>query len=49
VAETIFKHVWCSGLEATDEVRIAELQKQLTQLMQLSQSRFSNRYSIAGS
>ena len=40
VVETIFKHVWCSGLEATDEVRIVELQKQLTQLMQLSQPGF---------
>jgi 2-hydroxychromene-2-carboxylate isomerase len=40
VVETIFKHVWCSGLEATDEERIAQLQKQLTQLMQLSQPGF---------
>jgi len=40
VVETIFKHVWCSGLEATDEVRIGELQKQLTQLMQQAQPHF---------
>ena len=40
MVETIFKHVWCSGLEATDEVRIVELQKQLTQLTQHSQPHF---------
>ena len=40
VAETIFKHVWCSGLEATDTGRIDELQKKLTQLMQQSQPHF---------
>ncbi len=40
VVEAIFKHVWCSGLEATDEARIAELQKHLTQMVQISQSGF---------
>jgi 2-hydroxychromene-2-carboxylate isomerase len=40
VVETIFKHVWCSGLEATDAGRIDELQKKLTQLMQQSQPHF---------
>ena len=38
--ETIFQHVWCSGLEATDAGRIDELQKKLTQLMQQSQPHF---------
>jgi 2-hydroxychromene-2-carboxylate isomerase len=40
VVEAIFKHVWCSGLEATDEARIAELQKHLTQMVQISQPGF---------
>ena len=40
VVEAIFKHVWCSGLEATDEARIAELQKHLTQLVQVSRPGF---------
>ena len=40
VVEAIFKHVWCSGLEATDEARIAELQKHLTQLLQVSRPGF---------
>jgi 2-hydroxychromene-2-carboxylate isomerase len=29
VVETIFKHVWCDGLEATDPVRLATLQAHL--------------------
>ena len=40
VVEAIFKHVWCSGLEATDEARIAELQKHLTQMVQVSEPGF---------
>ncbi len=40
VVEAIFKHVWCSGLEATDANRMAELQAQLTQWMQQSQPNF---------
>ena len=40
VVEAIFKHVWCSGLEATDEARIAELQKHLTQLVQVARPGF---------
>ena len=40
VVEAIFKHVWCSGLEATDEARNAELQKHLTQMVQISQPGF---------
>ena len=40
VVETIFKHVWCGGLEATDELRLAQLQKQLTQWMQQRQANF---------
>ena len=40
VVEAIFKHVWCSGLEATDEARIAELQKQLTHVVQISEPGF---------
>ena len=34
VVEAIFKHVWCSGLEATDATRLEALQHQLTQMMQ---------------
>jgi 2-hydroxychromene-2-carboxylate isomerase len=37
VAQAIFEHVWCSGLEAIDANRVAELQTHLTQLMQLRQ------------
>jgi len=40
VVEAIFKHVWCSGLDATDANRMAELQAQLTQWMQQSQPNF---------
>ena len=40
VVEAIFKHVWCSGLEAADEARIAELQKHLTQLVQFAEPGF---------
>ncbi len=40
VVEAIFKHVWCSGIEATDEARIAELQKHLTQLVQVAEPGF---------
>jgi 2-hydroxychromene-2-carboxylate isomerase len=40
VVEAIFKHVWCSGLEATDANRMAELQIHLTQWMQQSQPNF---------
>ena len=40
VVEAIFKHVWCSGLEAADANRMAELQAQLTQWMQQSQPNF---------
>ena len=40
VVAAIFKHVWRSGLEATDEARIAELQKHLTQLMQVAEPGF---------
>jgi 2-hydroxychromene-2-carboxylate isomerase len=40
VVETIFKHVWCNGLEATDAGRVDELQKQLNQLMHHSQPHF---------
>ncbi|WP_090129613.1 2-hydroxychromene-2-carboxylate isomerase [Limnohabitans sp. Rim11] len=40
VVEAIFKHVWCNGLEATDEARIAELQKHLTQMVQVSEPGF---------
>jgi 2-hydroxychromene-2-carboxylate isomerase len=40
VVETIFKHVWCGGLEPTDELRLAQLQKQLTQWMQQTQANF---------
>jgi 2-hydroxychromene-2-carboxylate isomerase len=29
VVESIFKHVWCEGLEATDPVRVAALQQHL--------------------
>jgi 2-hydroxychromene-2-carboxylate isomerase len=37
VVQAIFEYVWCSGLEATDANRVAELQTHLTQLMQLRQ------------
>ncbi len=37
VVQAIFEHVWCSGLEATDANRVAELQTHLTQIMQLRQ------------
>jgi 2-hydroxychromene-2-carboxylate isomerase len=40
VVEAIFKHVWCSGLEATDANRMAELQAQLSKWMQQSQPNF---------
>jgi 2-hydroxychromene-2-carboxylate isomerase len=40
IVDAIFQHVWCSGLEATDAERMAELQCQLTQLMQQSQPHF---------
>lgn len=40
VVEAIFKHVWCSGLEAADASRMAELQTYLTQWMQQSQPNF---------
>jgi len=40
VVEAIFKHVWCSGLEATDANRMAELQAQLTQWTPQSQPNF---------
>jgi 2-hydroxychromene-2-carboxylate isomerase len=40
VVEAIFKHVWCSGLEAADANRMAELQTHLTQWMQQSQPNF---------
>jgi 2-hydroxychromene-2-carboxylate isomerase len=38
--EAFFKHVWCSGLEAADASRMAELQTHLTQWMQQSQPNF---------
>jgi 2-hydroxychromene-2-carboxylate isomerase len=40
VVEAIFKHVWCSGLEATDEARQAALSVQLSALMQSTQADF---------
>jgi len=40
VVEAIFKHVWCSGLEAADANRMAELQTHLTQWMHQSQPNF---------
>ncbi len=40
IVDAIFQHVWCCGLEATDAERMAELQCQLTQLMQQSQPHF---------
>jgi 2-hydroxychromene-2-carboxylate isomerase len=40
VVEAIFKHVWCSGLEATDEARLAALSVQLSALMQSMQAGF---------
>ncbi len=40
VVQAIFEHVWCSGLEATDANRVAELQTRLTQLMQKSEPNF---------
>ena len=40
VVEAIFQHVWCSGLEATDEARLAALSVQLSALMQNTQAGF---------
>ena len=40
VVEAIFQHVWCSGLEATDEARLAALSVQLSALMQITQAGF---------
>lgn len=40
VVEAIFKHVWCSGLEAADINRVAELHTHLTHWMQQSQPNF---------
>ena len=40
VVEAIFNHVCCSGLEAADASRMAELQTHLTQWMQQSQPNF---------
>lgn len=40
VVESIFKHVWCSGLEATDATRLEALQHQITQMMQETHANF---------
>lgn len=40
VVAMLFKHVWCSGLEATDETRLETLKQELTQWVQASRPGF---------
>jgi 2-hydroxychromene-2-carboxylate isomerase len=48
VVETIFKHIWTNGLEATDASRLDQLIEQLQPAVDLNSSEIKNRLKELG-